>query len=136
MCCTNCVGHPQVQYSVVFGTCILTSYVFSPRTSIYRRKAAIDSAFVCPLYRGRVGFNYRVPYIVTLYAFTAFFYRHFHLISAYLAMQVVDLYLCWWPPILCCRSGALPARHRFSAWCYSSSHISCSLSPTRRRRVS
>jgi hypothetical protein len=110
--------------------------MFSPRTSIRRRKAAIASAFVYPLYRGRVGFNYRVPYVVALYAFAAFFYYRFHLISAHLVMQVVDLYLCWWPPILYCRYSALLARRRFSAWCYSSSYISYSLSPAYRRRVS
>jgi hypothetical protein len=94
---------------------MLTSHAFSPRTSIHRRKAAVASAFVCPLYRGRVGFNYRVPYVVALCAFTAFFYYRFHLISAHLAMQVVDLHLCWWPPILYYRHSALLARRRFSA---------------------
>ena len=115
---------------------MLTSYTFSPRTSVRRRKAAIASAFICPLYRGRVGFDYRVPYIIALYAFAAFFYCRFYLISAHLAMQVVDLHLYQWPPILYYRRGALPARRRFSAWCYSSSRISCSLSFTYRRRVS
>ena len=52
---------------------MLTSYTLSPRTSIYSKKAAIDSAFIYTLYKGRVGFNYRVPYIVALYTFTAFF---------------------------------------------------------------
>jgi len=94
---------------------MLISYAFSPRTSVHRRKAAVASAFVCPLYRGRVGFNYRVPHIIALYAFTAFFYYRFHLIFAYLAMQVVNLHLCWWPPILYCRRSALPARRQFSA---------------------
>jgi hypothetical protein len=125
-----------VQCGVVFGTWMLASHAFSPRTSVRRRKAAVDSAFVCPSYRGRVGFDHRVPHVVALCAFAAFFYCRFHLISAHLAMQVVDLHLCWWPPILCCRCGALPARRRFSAWCCSSSRISCSLSPARRRRVS
>ena len=37
----------------------------------------MDSAFVCPLYRGRVAFNHRVLYIVTLYALAAFFQRYF-----------------------------------------------------------
>jgi hypothetical protein len=72
---------------------MLTSYAFSPRTSIRSRNVAIDFAFIYPLYRGRVGFNYRVPYVVALYIFAAFFYHRFHLISAYLAMQVVDLHL-------------------------------------------
>ena len=133
---TNYIGHLQVQCSIVFRTQVLTSYTFSPRTSNCRRKAAIDSAFVYPLYRGRVGFNYRVPYIVALYTFTAFFYRRFHLISAYLAIHIVDLHLCQQPPILYYRSSALLARRRFSAQCYSSSRISYSLSTTYRRRVS
>jgi hypothetical protein len=72
---------------------MLTSYAFNSRTSVRSRKAAIDSAFVCPLYRGRVGFNYRVPHVVTLYAFAAFFYRRFYLISAHLVMHIVDLHL-------------------------------------------
>ena len=42
---------------------------------------------------GRVGFNYRVLYVATLCAFIAFFYRYFYLISAYLAMHIVDLHL-------------------------------------------
>ena len=53
----------------------------------------MDSAFVCPLYRGRVAFNHRVLYIVTLCALTAFFQRCFYLMSAHLAMHIVDLYL-------------------------------------------
>jgi len=52
---------------------MLTSYAFSLRTSIYNRKATIDSTFIYPLYRERVGINYRVLYVVTLYAFAAFF---------------------------------------------------------------
>ena len=62
-----------MQYGIVFGTWMLASYIFSPRTSVYSKKAAVDSAFVCPLYRGRVGFDYRVPHVVALYAFAAFF---------------------------------------------------------------
>ena len=52
---------------------MLASYAFRPRTSVYSRKVAVDSAFVYPLYRGRVVFTYRVLYIVTFYTFTAFF---------------------------------------------------------------
>jgi hypothetical protein len=88
---------------------MLTSYIFSPRTSVRNRKAAVDSAFVYPLYRGRVGIIYRVLYVVPLYAFTAFFYYYFYLISAYLTMHIVDLHLYWWPPILYCCYGTLPA---------------------------
>ena len=54
----------------------------------------MDSAFVYPLYRGRVAFDYKVLHIVTLYALIAFFQHHFHLISTHLAMHIVDLYLC------------------------------------------
>jgi hypothetical protein len=73
---------------------MLTSYAFSPRTSIRSRKAAVDSAFVCPLYRGRVSINYRVLYVVAPCDFAAFFQRRFHLISAHLGIHKVDLNLC------------------------------------------
>ena len=72
---------------------MLASYAFRPRTSVYSRKAAIDSAFIYPLYRGRVAFTYRVLYIVALYTFTAFIYYRFYFISTYLAIYIVDLYL-------------------------------------------
>jgi hypothetical protein len=125
-----------VQYGVVFRTWMLASYTFRPRTSVRSRKAAVDSAFVCPLYRGRVAFTYRVLHIVTFYAFAAFSQRRFHLLSAHLTIHIVDLHLCWWPPILCCLSGALPAQRRFSTYYYSSSRISCSFSTAQIRRVS
>ena len=73
---------------------MLASHVFSPRISVQSKNAAVDSAFVYPLYRGRVAFNYGVFYIVTLCALAAFFQRCFYSISAHLAMHVVDLYLC------------------------------------------
>jgi hypothetical protein len=133
---TNCVGHPHVQCGVVFETWMLASHAFNPRTSVRSRKAAIDSAFVCPSYRGRVGVDHGVLHVVALRAFAASFQRRSHSLSAHLTMHVVDLHLCWWPPILCCRSGAPPARRRVSAWCCSSSRISCSLSVARRRRAS
>ena len=72
---------------------MLASYIFSPKISIHSRKAAIDSAFDCPLYRGRVAVVYGVFYVVTLCTFAAFFHRRFHLVSAHLAMYIVDLYL-------------------------------------------
>ena len=82
--------------------------MFSPRISIYSKKAAVDFAFNCLLYRGRVAVVYRVFYMVTLCAFTAFFYRRFYSVSAHLVMHIVDLYLCWWPPSLyCCGSTLL-----------------------------
>ena len=115
---------------------MLISYTFSPRISIYSKKAAVDSTFDCPLYRGRVAVVHRVFHVVALCAFAAFFHRRFHSVSAHLVMYVVDLYLCWWPPSLCCCGGALPAWRRVSAWCYSSSHISCSLSAAYRRSAS
>ena len=90
---TDCVGHPQEQYSVIFGTWMLASYAFSPKIFIQSRNVAIDSTFVCPLYRGRVAFNYGVLYVVALCALTAFFQRRFHSISAHLAMHIVDLHL-------------------------------------------
>ena len=72
---------------------MLISYIFSPKISVYSKKAAVDSAFNYPLYRGRVTVIYGVFYIVTLYAFTAFFYYYFYLVSAHLAMYIIDLYL-------------------------------------------
>ena len=65
------MGHPQVQYGVVFGIWILANYTFRFKTSVYSRNAAVDSAFVYPLYRGRVAFNPRVLYIVAFFTFTA-----------------------------------------------------------------
>ena len=70
---TDCVGHPQEQCGVIFGIWILASHAFSPRISIQSRNAAVDSAFVYPLYRGRVAFDYGVLYIVALCALAAFF---------------------------------------------------------------
>ena len=100
------MGHPQEQCGVVFRTWMLASYTFRPRTSVYSKNAAVDSAFVCPLYRGRVTFNYRVLHIVAFFAFAALSQHHFYLLSAYLVMYIVDLYLYWWPSILCCLCGA------------------------------
>ena len=72
---------------------MLVSHIFSPKISIYSKNAAIDSAFICLLYRGRVGFNYGVFYVVALYAFIAFFHCCFYSIFAHFAMHVVDLHL-------------------------------------------
>ena len=79
---------------------MLASHAFSPRISVRSKNAAVDSAFICPLYRGRVAFDHGVLHVVALYALAAFFQRCFHSISAHLAMHMVDLHLCWWPPIL------------------------------------
>ena len=111
---------------------MLASYAFSPKTSVYSKKAAVDSAFDCPLYRGRVAVVYRVFYVVTLYAFTTFFYCRFYLISAHLVMYIVDLYLCWWPPSLCCCGGALLAQRWVFDQCCSSFYIFYSLSAAYR----
>ena len=72
---------------------MLVSYIFRPRTSVCSKKAAVDSAFVSPLYRERVGINYGVFYVAMSYAFVAFFYYYFYLRSAHLAISIVDLYL-------------------------------------------
>ena len=55
---------------------MLVSYAFRPRTSVCSKKAAVDSAFVSPLYRGRVGINHGVFYMAVSCAFAASFYRH------------------------------------------------------------
>ena len=115
---------------------MLTSYTFRPRISIRSRNATIDSTFVCPSYRGRVAFNYRVLYIAAFYAFIAFFQRCFYLISTYLTIYIVDLHLYQQPSSLYRYRGAIPARRRFSAQYYSSFRISYSLSTTYRRKVS
>ena len=72
---------------------MLVSHIFKPKTSVRSKKAAVDSAFISPLYRGRVGVNYGVFYIAASCAFTTFFHCYFYLRSAYLAISVVDLYL-------------------------------------------
>ena len=91
---TDCMGHLQVQYGVVFGTWILASHAFRPKTSVRSRNAAIDSAFIYLLYRGRVAFNHRVLYIVAFFAFTALSQCRFYSLSAHLAIHIVDFYLC------------------------------------------
>ena len=73
---------------------MLASYTFRPRTSIRSRKAAIDSAFISPLYRERVGINDRVFHIAIACIFATSFYLYFYLRSAHLAISIVDLHLC------------------------------------------
>ena len=87
------MGHPQVQYGIVFGIWMFVSHTFRPKTSVRSRNVAVDSAFVCPLYRGRVAFDYRVLHIVAFFAFTALSQRRFYSLSAHLVMHIVDLYL-------------------------------------------
>ena len=72
---------------------MLVSHAFRPMTSIYSRKAAVDSAFVSPSYRGRVGVNHGVFYMAASCAFTTSFYCCFYLRSAYLVISIVDFYL-------------------------------------------
>ena len=72
---------------------MLVSHAFRPKTSVYSKKAAVDSTFISPLYRGRVSINYRVFHVAVSCAFAAFFYYCFYLRSAHLAINIVDLYL-------------------------------------------
>ena len=72
---------------------MLASHAFNPRISVHSKNATVDSAFVYPLYKGRVAFNYRVLYIVALYTLIAFSQRCFYLISTHLAIHIVDLHL-------------------------------------------
>ena len=94
---------------------MLISHIFRPKTSVRSKKAAVDFAFVSPLYRERVGVDYRVFHMATSYDFTAFFHRCFYLRSAHFTINIVDLYLCWWPPILYRRCSTLLVCRRVSA---------------------
>ena len=73
---------------------MLANYVFRPKTFVCSKKAAVDSAFISPLYRGRVGVDYGVFYMAISCAFAAFFHHYFYLRSAYLIISIVDLHLC------------------------------------------
>ena len=73
---------------------MLANHAFRPKTSVRSKKAAVDSAFVSPLYRGSISINYGVFYIAVSCVFTACFYYCFYLRSAHLAISIVDLYLC------------------------------------------
>ena len=126
--CIIYIGHLHVQYSVICGIQILISHIFSPKISIRNKKAAVNSTFNYPLYRGRVAIVYRVFYMVTLCAVTAFFHRHFYLISAHLVIYIVDLHLYWQPPSLYCCGSTLLVQCQVFIQCYSSSYISYSLS--------
>ena len=72
---------------------MLVSHTFRPKTSVYSKKAVVDSAFISPLYRGKFGVNYGVFYMAASCAFAASFHYYFYLRSAYLAISVVNLYL-------------------------------------------
>ena len=69
------------------------SHTFRPKTSVCSKKAAIDSAFISPLYRGRVSINYGVFYVAASCVFAASFYCCFYLRSAHFAISIVDFYL-------------------------------------------
>ena len=73
---------------------MLVSHAFRPRTSVRSRKTAVDSAFISPLYRGKVGVDYGVFHMAVSYAFAAFFHYCFYLRSAHLVISIVDFYLC------------------------------------------
>ena len=73
---------------------MLTSYMFRPKTFVCSRKVAVDSAFISPLYRGRVGVDYGVFYMAASYTFAASFHCYFYLRSAHLVISIVDLHLC------------------------------------------
>ena len=72
---------------------MLVSYIFRPKTSIYSKKVAINFTFISPLYRRKVGVDYRVFYIAISCVFTTSFYYCFYLRSVYLAISIIDLYL-------------------------------------------
>ena len=72
---------------------MLASHTFRPKTSVCSRKAAVDAAFVSPLYRGSISIDYRVFYVAMSCVFTAFFYYYFYLRSAHLIISIIDLYL-------------------------------------------
>jgi len=78
---------------------MLASYAFRPIIFIYNKKAAVDFAFISPLYNGSVGVVYRVFQVAALYIFTAFFQHFFYLKFAHFMINVIDFHLCWWPPI-------------------------------------
>ena len=52
---------------------MLASHIIRLKTFVYSRKAAVDSAFIRPLYRGSIGVAYRVFFIAMFYIFTVSF---------------------------------------------------------------
>ena len=64
--------------------------------------------------QGKVGVDHGVFHVITSCVFATSFHRFFYSRSAHLAISVVALHLCWWPPILCRRCGALPVWRRVS----------------------
>jgi len=133
---TDCVGHPHVHCSVIFGTWMLASHAFRPITFVHNKNVAVDSAFVSPSYRGIVGVVYGVFQVAASYVFVASFQCFFHLRSAHLAINVIDFHLCWWPPVSCRRGSVLLVWRQVSSWCSRNPHISFSLSVACRQRAS
>ena len=72
---------------------MLISHIFKLKIFNYNRKAAIDFIFNSPLYKERVGINYRVFYIATSCIFTTSFYYYFYLKSAYLINNIINFHL-------------------------------------------
>ena len=57
---TDCVGYLYIHYGVIFGTWMLASYAFRPIIFVHNKNAAVDFAFISPLYKGIVNVVYRV----------------------------------------------------------------------------
>ena len=101
MWCTDYVGHLHVHYGVIFGTWMLASHAFKPITFVYNKNAAVDSAFISPLYKGIVGVVHGVFQMAVFCDFAIFFQCLFYLRSAHLAINVINFHLCWWPLVSC-----------------------------------
>ena len=80
---------------------MLASHAFRPITSVHNKNAAIDFAFVSLLYRGIIGVVYGVFQMAAFYVFAVSFQCLFHSRSAHFAINMVDFYLYWWPPVSC-----------------------------------
>jgi len=115
---------------------MLASHAFKPITFVCNKNAAVDSAFVSPLYRGTVGVVYRVFQVAVFYVFVIFFQYLFHSRSAHLAMNVVDFHLCWWPPVSCWHGSILLVWRQVSSWCSRNPYILFSLFIACRQRAS
>ena len=63
----------HVHCGVIFGTWMLVSYAFRPITFVCNKNAAVDSAFVNPLYRGIVGVVHGVFQVAVFCVFAASF---------------------------------------------------------------
>jgi hypothetical protein len=103
VCRTVCADLPQGQWGRIPGTCIEASHAFSPITSVRKRKRAVASALVSPSYRGIVRTVHGVSHVLARRPYASFSHLFLHVMSAHLAISVVDLYRCWWPPCLSLR---------------------------------